>query len=73
MYRLLSDIRETAGIRSCFAFGDTHHVTPGKDSLSIDTFLRTLESKGHKDLEISVIRPGIEDCFMDLVFEEKNR
>jgi ABC-type multidrug transport system ATPase subunit len=72
MSGLLSDIRKISGIRSCFAFGDYHHVSPEQGTIPLDAFRRILEAKGHTDLEISVIRPGIEDCFMDLVLEGKN-
>jgi ABC-type multidrug transport system ATPase subunit len=69
MSRLLKDIRDIEGIRSCFAFGDTHHVTPRGGALSLEELKGLLEKKGHSDIAITTISPGIEDCFMDLVLE----
>ena len=73
MYPLLLDLRSNQNIESCFAFGETHHVTlrakeekKSKDAYSpeeLDDFLR---EKGHKEIEIRPIRAGIEDCFMEL-------
>ncbi len=60
MYPLLKSIREWQGTDSCYAFGDSHHLTlkAGYDitSLSIDA-------------QIARITPTIEDCFMTLMNE----
>ncbi len=62
---LLGDLRDKAGVLSCFAFGDSHHVaTDG--SLGPAELERYLASRGHESIEIGRIEPGIEDCFMDL-------
>lgn len=58
MYSLLKAIREWQGTDSCYAFGDSHHLTlkAGYDiaALSIDA-------------KIKKIQPTIEDCFMTLM------
>ena len=73
MSRLLSDLRSNANIDTCFAFGDTHHVTVRKESLdsASDVFdyeklQHFLEERGHREIEINAIEASIEDCFMEL-------
>jgi len=73
MHKLLEDLRENKLVNSAFAFGDSVHVTsplnpPQGDlkSLSIDELSDFLKENGHKSIEIKVIEPTIEDCFMNL-------
>ncbi len=58
MYSLLKAIREWQGTESCYAFGESHHLTlkAGYDIASLDI-----------DAQISKIQPTIEDCFMTLM------
>lgn len=65
MYNLLKDLRQYHHVKTCFAFGDTHHITVN-ENLSVDILKNYLEEKGHKDIEIHVICPSIEDCYMKL-------
>ena len=64
MSGLLKHLRENAGIKSSFAFGDTHHITV--DKLSKEDLKTYLKGKGHTDIIIEPIQAGIEDCFMAL-------
>jgi ABC-type multidrug transport system ATPase subunit len=70
MSQLLTDLRASDHVKSCFAFGDKHHVTIKNEELRMknDTALEWLreyiESKGHQDIEIDRIQPCIEDCFI---------
>ena len=71
MSQLLNDLRANEHVKSCFAFGDKHHVTIKNEELRIKNednelnWLREyLENKGHQDIEIDKIQPGIEDCFI---------
>ncbi len=73
MYPLLQDLRTLDYVDTCFAFGDSHHITikPGAlhdkvDPLTLETLKDDLREKGHEEIEIEVIRAGIEDCFMEL-------
>jgi len=66
MYRLLNDIRSHPLVKSCFAFGDTHHVASRDETFDVDELRRFLNALGHRDVEIARIRPTIEDCFMEL-------
>jgi ABC-type multidrug transport system ATPase subunit len=66
MSRLLADLRAFGGVRSCFAFGDSHHFTVGEGFAS-EELRRHLVGLGHQDLELTPAAPGIEDCFMELL------
>jgi drug efflux transport system ATP-binding protein len=64
-FRLLQDVRSYAGTSSCFAFGDALHATfaDQSDKGVIDW----LHAKGHQDMTLEPITPGIEDCFIKLL------
>lgn len=66
MHRLLQDIRAYEKVKSCFPFGECHHVTFDTPTPDITTFERYLEEKGHKELEIEPISPNIEDCYLKM-------
>ena len=66
MSKLLTDLRKIPEIRSCFSFGDSHHVTLKNKDLSIDALKADLEKYGHTSIDIKRIEASIEDCFMDL-------
>ena len=64
MSALLKDLRAEKEIKSCFAFGDTHHVI--MDKMNAEELNNYLKSKGHDHIEIGKIDASIEDCFMEL-------
>ncbi len=66
-YRLLNDLRAHDATYSCYAFGETHHITLKEDDFPIDIIYQYLQSKQHESIEIQQIRPNIEDCFMALM------
>ena len=68
MPKLLTDLRLNYHISSCFAFGDTHHVTiDGKFSMKeLESYLT---EKGHEEILIQQVQANIEDCFMDIGME----
>ncbi len=66
MHKLLTDLRETEGISTAFAFGETHHATVNDAQLSISELQERLTQKGHKEVFIEEVKPTIEDCFMNL-------
>jgi len=65
MYKLLLDLREYDKIKTCFAFGEVHHITIDPQ-LTEDELKQYLIGKGHTDIEIKEIKPTIEDCYMQL-------
>lgn len=64
MSHLLRTLRETEGIRSCFSFGSTHHVTVDSQLLTCARLERMLVEKGFSQVKVAPIEPGIEDCYM---------
>lgn len=75
MSRLLSDIRAFPAVTTCYAFGDSHHVTmengvTGNGQPVEEMLYNYLINKGHAGVEIKQINPGIEDCFMELTKAE---
>jgi ABC-type multidrug transport system ATPase subunit len=69
MPKLLTDLRLDNHINSAFAFGDSHHVTLKDDHYSVKELENYLREKGHEEILIRPIQPGIEDCFMDIGVE----
>jgi ABC-type multidrug transport system ATPase subunit len=64
MYLLLNDLRSYEDTYSCYAFGDSHHLTLHSGKADI-TFLQTwLKKKGYTDAVVEPVEPTIEDCFM---------
>ena len=74
MSKLLTDLRDNEHVKSCFAFGDSHHVTVEANELVTNggnfdqmSLQQYLENKDYQDIEIDTIDASIEDCFMELV------
>lgn len=65
MYRLLLDLRVNRGVNSCFAFGESHHVTVNQH-ISMSQLEEYLIEKGHTGINITPIEASIEDCYMQL-------
>lgn len=65
MYRLLKDLRQYDKVKTCFTFGETHHITVN-NNLTIAELKAFLAGKQHKDIEIHIIQATIEDCYMQL-------
>lgn len=71
MSKLQNTLRNNSQIKSCFSFGDFHHITfqlmfdNGK--LTMENLVASLKNDGFKDLEIKEITPSIEDCFIHLM------
>ena len=66
MYRLLLDLRRIPGVRACYAFGDSHHVTVEIGAIAPSDLASVLEKFGHKGIVVAPIEPLMEDCFMSL-------
>lgn len=65
MFHLLTELRNHPQIKSCFAFGDVHHITVD-GGLTMDELKRYLIAKGYEKIEITAIEASIEDCYMQL-------
>lgn len=62
---LLREVRAYPGTDSCFAFGESLHVTFKDDAAR--GLLPWLADKGLPGASLEKIRPGIEDCFIHLL------
>lgn len=68
MSLLLEDLRKQTQIKSCFAFGEYHHLTFRENTPdNQQVLLKDLEKIGHTSLEMKGITPTIEDCFIQLM------
>lgn len=63
MFRLLLDLRAHPQVKSCFAFGNVHHVVVGHN-LEVNALRDHLFAKGYAGIEIMPIEATIEDCYM---------
>jgi ABC-type multidrug transport system ATPase subunit len=68
MSGLLNDLRLSDAVKSCNAFGEYHHITFTHDSdATKNELLQFLQSKSHTEIELKLITPTIEDCFIQLM------
>ncbi|HRF76382.1 MAG TPA: ABC transporter ATP-binding protein [Chitinophagales bacterium] len=70
MHRLISDVRNLPEVNSCFGFGDYLHVTTNTDSTDENHLIAAITAQQHTDIEVKIIQPEIEDCFMALMEKE---
>jgi len=73
MYQMLLALRKNPIVKTCFAFGDTLHVTmndaicgDGKFSIPMAEIENYLVQHGFHNVTIKKIKPNIEDCYMNL-------
>jgi ABC-type multidrug transport system ATPase subunit len=65
MFNLLNDLRAYSKTESCFAFGQYHHLVLDEEQPDLNELKTYLQN--HSELEITQIKPGIEDRFMQLM------
>ena len=76
IYQILLDLRQNPAVKTCFAFGDTVHVTINDETVRrlddkamnecgvvIENYL---VGRGFKNIIVKEIEPNIEDCYMNL-------
>ena len=67
MFQLLNDLRKFDSTNTCFAFGDANHLTlKNGDNAGAMEIKAFLQNKGYTNIELELIEPTIEDCFMAL-------
>lgn len=66
IYPLLKFVRGCSGVLSCFAFGAEHHAAIDTELTNADDLKKKIEAAGFVDCVVREIKPGIEDCFMQL-------
>lgn len=72
MSNLLSDLREYNSIESCNSFGEYHHITFETESENgsereCKELIKYLNSKNYESIDLKIITPTIEDCFIKLM------
>jgi hypothetical protein len=56
----------------CQTFGEYHHLAM-KTAMNPSDIVAFLAERGHQDIEVNIIAPSIEDCFIDLEPLDINR
>ena len=67
MYALINDLRAYDKGKTTYAFGEYLHFTEQSEEINQDEVRQYLYDRGHQQLEMKLVKPGIEDCFMDLM------
>ncbi len=70
MFPLLNAIRHWPATESCYAFGESHHVSL-REGIKAAHLKAYLIGKGFLDVFIEEIKPNIEDVFMDFLNKKK--
>lgn len=71
LYKLLKDIRQYDKIDSVYPFGNDLHYTDKTEKIDLRKIESFLLQRGHKNIQIEKITPGIEDVFMRLMEKEE--
>lgn len=67
-YLLMEYLQENVDIQSVIPFGDHVHFTTLKEvEIDLEDLQEALIARGLKNIAVKKIKPGIEDCFMDLM------
>jgi ABC-type multidrug transport system ATPase subunit len=66
MAKLFNDLQNINGVKTCFTFGATHHVTVDSTILDVNQLHQQLNSLKYSNIHIQQIPATIEDCFMAL-------
>lgn len=67
MYKLIKDLEQFPSVNSVYPFGDFLHYTDKRSEFAIAELNTFLEARGHQGVELKMITPNIEDCFIDLM------
>ena len=70
MHGLLNDLRSFPYVKSSFSFGASYHVTMVESATAamLDEYLI---NKGYGNIDITEIKPTVEDCFMLMLKEDE--
>ncbi len=69
LYSVLMDLRDYPLVHSSLLFGHEVHYTEREKSIDQNQLKKYLESKGHKDVGMKLMKAGIEDSFLELMRE----
>jgi ABC-type multidrug transport system ATPase subunit len=66
MYKLLFDVLEYHGTKRAYRSGEFIHAAMNDTNMN-DLIKKFLEDRGHKSVEVNIVVPDVEDCFMALM------
>ncbi|NLR57847.1 ABC transporter ATP-binding protein [Chitinophaga polysaccharea] len=66
-YQLLTALRKEPGVDSSYAFGESIHITLNEQQTNMAAIQQSMVAKGHTQLSMEQIQPGIEDSFIRLM------
>ena len=67
MYRLLVDLQLYSNTEKCYAFGEYHHLLLKNDDGGKEEIMNYLLFLSHREIEVKLAKPNIEDCFIELM------
>ncbi|GAB4280124.1 MAG: hypothetical protein Kow0068_04260 [Marinilabiliales bacterium] len=67
LYHLINDLKEFNKDAEINLFGQNVHYMQKDNKADTDNIRKYLESCGYKSINIEIIEPTIEDCFIDLI------
>jgi len=70
IYKLLGDLRRFRACRTAFPFGEHIHLSLTDAAVKPAEITSYLHAAGHSNIQISLIEPSIEDCFMEMMGKE---
>jgi len=73
LYRLVIDLRACPMTNAAFLFGQHVHYNQKDGHLNIPELEKYLQSRQHTNVSIVKIKPGIEDCFVELETYDKRK
>ncbi len=72
MSGLLKDLRNHPQVASAFSFGEYHHITLRGHEHLTGVPSQLFKTIGHDNLELHAIRPTVEDCFIQLMNNDRS-
>lgn len=67
MFRLLNDLQRYSNTEKCYAFGEFHHLVLKTEREGSKEIINYLQQLAHQQIEIKIVQPNIEDCFIELM------
>lgn len=66
-YQLMKDLRLLKETHSCYPFGEFVHWATTDAAIGTEGIRSFLVAQQHEEIAVTEVRPGIEDCFIDLM------
>ncbi len=73
IHRLITDVRSFDETLNAYLFGQSVHLTlKDQSDNSCNKIITKLEKLGHNNITLSLIRPEIEDCFIEAIENQRS-